>query len=283
MRTRSRRLVPAAAIAALVSLAALSGCSSSGSETDTSATTTAVPTTKANATTTAATDDADGEPGGDTTAPAGTEDPWAATAAAHRGSDGKTFPYDCPAGGTEHTIWGTETYTDDSSVCTAAVHVGLISLDQGGAVEIEIAPSLAQYPASSANGIVSVDYGPWDGSFTFPEAPPGSGTFEPSVASWSVTAASLKLEVGDTAEVNCSPDGQIATIYGTGTYTADSYVCTAAVHAGLIDASDGGLVRIEVVKGLDRYPGSTAHDVTSVEWGAFDPAFTFPSDQPAQK
>ena len=67
-------------------------------------------------------------------------------------------------------MWGTDTYTDDSSVCIAAVHAGLITEDEGGRVVIEIAPGEESYTGSEANGITSTDYGSWSGSFTFPRA-----------------------------------------------------------------------------------------------------------------
>ena len=41
----------------------------------------------------------------------------------------------CPAkGATNQSIWGTDVYTDDSSVCVAAVHAGLINSRDGGMV-----------------------------------------------------------------------------------------------------------------------------------------------------
>jgi polar amino acid transport system substrate-binding protein len=58
-------------------------------------------------------------------------------------------------------------YTSDSSVCTAAVHVGLITLVQGGTATIEIRPGQDSYTGSDRNGIHSAQYGPWDASYVF--------------------------------------------------------------------------------------------------------------------
>jgi LCCL domain len=90
---------------------------------------------------------------------------WAATAAAHRGLDGERFEYDCPAGGLLRFVWGTDVYTDDSSVCTAGVHVGVITLEDGGTVTIEIRPGQDAYEATERNGVSTLDYGPWGGSY----------------------------------------------------------------------------------------------------------------------
>ena len=80
-------------------------------------------------------------------------------------------------------IWGTDTYTDDSSVCTAAVHSGAISLAAGGTVTIEIRPGLDAYRSSTRNGITSVPYGSWHGSFVFVTGPQGSATPTPAPTS----------------------------------------------------------------------------------------------------
>jgi hypothetical protein len=99
------------------------------------------------------------------TADTETLDAWRTTVADRRGSDGDQFEYDCPAGGQPDDVWGTDVYTDDSSVCTAAVHAGAITVEEGGTVLIEIRPGEDEYEASSRNGIESLGYGPWGGSF----------------------------------------------------------------------------------------------------------------------
>jgi hypothetical protein len=93
---------------------------------------------------------------------------WDLNAAQYRGEDGKRVAFLCPPDGELGTVWGTDTYTDDSSVCSAAVHTGIINEVEGGRVIIEIAPGEESYEGSVANGVESQDYGSWDGSFTFP-------------------------------------------------------------------------------------------------------------------
>ena len=73
----------------------------------------------------------------------------------------------CPADGTLGSVWGTDVYTDDSSVCTAAVHLGLINELDGGLVVIQISDGLEAYEGTSANGVTSGSYAAWSGSFTF--------------------------------------------------------------------------------------------------------------------
>ena len=65
--------------------------------------------------------------------------------------------------------YGTDIYTDDSSICTAAVHAGKFSLAAGGTVIVEIRAGQSSYTGSMRNGLTSNDYGSmWDGSFSFP-------------------------------------------------------------------------------------------------------------------
>lgn len=74
----------------------------------------------------------------------------------------------CPAkGSTNQSIWGTDVYTDDSSVCVAAVHAGLINSRDGGMVVLEILPGRPEYPATERNGVTSASWGEWNRSFTF--------------------------------------------------------------------------------------------------------------------
>ncbi len=54
---------------------------------------------------------------------------------------------------------------DDSSICTAAVHRGDITLASGGTVTYEIAPGQDSYEGTEQNGIISRDWGTWAGFF----------------------------------------------------------------------------------------------------------------------
>ena len=92
-------------------------------------------------------------------------DAWEANAIEHRGLHDEQFEYDCPAGGEPGTVWGTDIYTDDSSICTAAVHAGVITIDEGGTVTIEMRPGEDEYEGSERNGIETQAYPAWSGSF----------------------------------------------------------------------------------------------------------------------
>lgn len=90
---------------------------------------------------------------------------WVASPGEYRGQDGLRVAYNCPAGGTLASLWGTGPFTDDSSVCTAGVFLGLITTEGGGRIVIEIAPGQDAYAAGEGHGVAAASYGTWAGSF----------------------------------------------------------------------------------------------------------------------
>jgi LCCL domain len=53
------------------------------------------------------------------------------------------------------SIWGTEVYTDDSNLATAAVHAGILTAGQKGVVRVYILRGQESYPNTTKNGIAS--------------------------------------------------------------------------------------------------------------------------------
>jgi hypothetical protein len=92
---------------------------------------------------------------------------WTSSATDYNGLIDKSIAYQCPADGTIGTVWGSEPYTSDSSVCTAAVHEGQISLEDGGWVVIFMKAGEESYEGTSSNGVESTSYGPYESSFVF--------------------------------------------------------------------------------------------------------------------
>jgi hypothetical protein len=81
------------------------------------------------------------------------------------GASGTRHFVTCPGSCTGGTIWGTGTYSDDSAVCQAAVHAGILSASRGGTIVVTIADGLTAYPSSIANGVTSSTWGQWSRSF----------------------------------------------------------------------------------------------------------------------
>ena len=105
---------------------------------------------------------------------------WSTSLVPKRAPNGKVgdrFTYDCPPNPEKKQgrVWGTDLYTDDSSICTAAVHAGLITFGKGGKVTVEKRPGVPLYIGSDRRDVASSNYdnrpNPFPGSFVFVEAP----------------------------------------------------------------------------------------------------------------
>ncbi|MFT5994298.1 MAG: hypothetical protein ACI82G_003310 [Bradymonadia bacterium] len=182
------------------------------------------------------------------------------------GAVSTTLEVSCPAGCSSSTIWGTDNYSDDSSVCTAAVHAGKLRAGEAGTVTIVIAAGADEYIASSRNGVQSSSWGAWQRGFTFAGGAIALDCY--------TNAQSIGGEVGTNATVIC-PAGCATggTVWGVATYSDDSAVCRAALHAGVI-TNAGGTALVHITAGLPAYSSSTANGVTTAEWGSWSRSFT---------
>lgn len=222
---------------------------------------------------------------------------WNTTATDYRGQNGSQYTFACPAGGAARTVWGSDVYTDDSSVCTAAVHAGVIGFASGGLVTIEIRPGQSSYPATTRNGVTTSSWGSWHGSFVVVGGRAGGTTTTGTTTtgkttttkttttttppagvvarSWSAHASAYRGNVGQRYSFFCPTGGARYTVWGTVVYTDDSSVCTAAVHAGLISFASGGTVTIEMRPGQRSYVGTTRNGVTTRSYGRWSGSFVF--------
>jgi LCCL domain-containing protein len=71
---------------------------------------------------------------------------------------------------------------------------------------------------------------------------------------------------------NCSTGASNGSVWGSGPYTADSNICTAARHAGAIGAQ-GGIVRLLERPGQASYNGSSANGVSTSGWSSYGQSF----------
>lgn len=58
-------------------------------------------------------------------------------------------------------------------------------------------------------------------------------------------------------------------IWGTGTYTLDSYLPLAAVHAGAIKINETGIVKVKMVQSPNIFTGTSQNGVGSMNFGQF--------------
>ena len=196
---------------------------------------------------------------------------WETDASDLRESVDLDFTFVCPPGGRIGEVWGSGVYTDGSSVCSAAVHSGLINTRDGGTVSIRIRPGQRAYASSERNGVQSESYGSWNGSYVFLSSAPPSAT----QIGWDYGLADLRGRLDQSFTFVCEPNGQINNVWGSDLYTDDSSVCSAAVHAELISTRDGGQVTVRMISGQGAYTGSTRNGVSTIGYGSWHGSYMF--------
>lgn len=202
---------------------------------------------------------------------------WSENATSYRGQIGNRITFMCSSGGSASSVWGTEMYTDDSSICTAGVHAGVINWG-GGTVTIQIEPGQPGYSGSNRNGVTTMNYPAWTGSYTFVGG--GGGGGGGNQAAWGTNAQSYIGRSGPIT-LDCPGGGSPGSVWGTDYYTTDSSVCTAAVHAGVINMGRGGSVTFFMSGGLSSYPGSSRNGVSTSTWGSYTSTFAFTPNVPS--
>ena len=206
----------------------------------------------------------------------GTPTTWEANATSLNGKDGETFTLACSPGGTAHSVWGSDIYTADSSICTAGVHSGLITYQQGGAVTIELRPGRTVYGSSERNGVTTSPFGSYQHSFVF-KTPNTEAVVREAEAQtpvlWNTSASMVSFESGKTYKFKCPSSGKESAVWGTDIYTLDSSICNAAVHAGKLSSESGGLVMIELRPGQPSYKGSARNGVKTNDYGEYGSSF----------
>ncbi len=74
------------------------------------------------------------------------------------------FKVECPANCTSGSVWGTDIYTTDSSICRSAIQAGVITLT-GGPVKVQLSPGQPSYVGTAKNGVTSSAWGAYEKSF----------------------------------------------------------------------------------------------------------------------
>jgi hypothetical protein len=139
-------------------------------------------------------------------------------------------------------------------------------------VRLRAAPGQPRYAGSLRHGVMTADWGRFDGSFLFTSPVvasrgPGAETSCPAnVTALRGTKQSLTCQ--------CPPRQMAGQVWGSGIYTDDSAPCLAAVHAGIIGAS-GGEVTLVPLPGRPSYAGSTKNGITSSSYGRWHGSFRF--------
>ena len=185
----------------------------------------------------------------------------------YRNKVGSVFQFTV-TGSNTGAIWGTDVYTDDSSVATAAVHAGVLAVGETKTVTITILPGQSSYTASTRNNIKASSWGPWTGSYSFA----GAGT----VTGTSVATARPTLAPGFTfSATSYAAGGRLVipiSVIGGGTYTYQWYlnnvlIAGATANPYIVDTlttANAGAYTVDVTNAL----GTTRLTAATITVGA---------------
>lgn len=168
-------------------------------------------------------------------------------------------------------VWGSEIYTDDSAICRAAVHAGMIP-DSGGTIWVFERPGQPSYDGTVRHGITSSAWPAWQRSIAFrPASEAGTG----GARAEACPANAAGLRAGTSLACHCTIEAMASgSIWGDGVYTADSILCRAARHANAVGAN-GGLVRARLAPGRDSYAAASRNGIASGSWGSYATSLVF--------
>lgn len=171
-------------------------------------------------------------------------------------------------------VWGSDVYTDDSSVAAAAVHAGLVNVGDFGFVKVTLLPGQSRYEGTSRYGVTSQAYEQWDGSFRLEPAPPPWTVQLPGGedASRLVQLSAMRGRTGTSFVVQVVGVAS-GSVWGSGTYTDDSSIAAASVHAGLLKPGEMGMIRVTTTTGQAAYVASEQNGIKSQAYGPFEGSF----------
>ena len=188
----------------------------------------------------------------------------------YRGKNGSSFTFQV-TGNNSGRIWGGESnvYTDDSDIATAAVHAGLVRKGEIAVIKITILAGRSSYPAITRNGVTSIKYGSYDGSYKLEKVASAAATITAPQNATTMRGNNGKTY---TFQVTGKTSGRI---WGgeSNVYTDDSDIATAAVHAGLVRSGQTATITLKILAGRSSYPSINRNGVTSIKYGSYSGSY----------
>ncbi len=187
---------------------------------------------------------------------------------------GQRFTAKCPEltrGDLDSTVYGTDVYPSDNTICVAALHAGKID-KAGGAVTVQLNPGAEAYSGSSRNGVETADLPATPRSFVFVDETSAAAADQVRLdyiprlewdTKFTATGFAHKQLLGQRFTFKCPAapsDMRPRRVVGTDSYDFKAIVCRAAVHAGAI-TTDGGFVNVQMDPGKKKLVGSIRNGI----------------------
>jgi hypothetical protein len=113
----------------------------------------------------------------------------------------------CPPGGRlDGAVWGTDVYTRDSTICVAAVHAGLITIEKGGAVAVKRVANGASFKGSERSGVKTMGWSAVPDAFIVAALPPAAAATSSTLPQ---SASPTKTSSGVIIAPSASPAGGV--------------------------------------------------------------------------
>ena len=175
---------------------------------------------------------------------------------------GKVATFVCPSDlKLDSEIWGTDVYLDESPICTAAAHAGVLTRGTSGQVTIVMGAGVQSFQGTQRNGVTSLSYGPWSSTYTFIK------NGEAGQIDWYTSFDRVPDDFHAPITVMCPPNGNAESgLWGTDVYSASSAICLAAAHAGIITLDAGGRVTVTLQPKQETFVASLRNGILSNFW-----------------
>lgn len=189
---------------------------------------------------------------------------------------------------TLETVYGTDAYPSDTPICVAALHAGMIA-KKGGTVTIQLNPCEGEYKGSTQNGVTTVDLPETRRSIMFVDESSEKKADQIRLdylprLDWNDkftgTGFAYRRLLGQQFTFRCPPapkDKRLRLVFGTDSYDFSSMVCTAALHAGQITRTEGGIVTVQIDSGVPKLVGSIRNGVETKSKNGSDRSISFVS------
>lgn len=174
-------------------------------------------------------------------------------------------------------VWGSDVYTGDSDLGTAAVHTGLLKVGEFGWVIRDVVPPPSRFEGTTRNGIDSRSFD------SYPIAIKLTGSAGPALRHPVPDAPHSPISFADfigtrvAVRVTGSTEGGV---WGHDLYTADSNLAAAAVHAGLIKVGEPQWILRETVLPPKYFAGTSRNGVRSLSFENYSVAMKLSRFEP---
>jgi hypothetical protein len=188
------------------------------------------------------------------------------TLTGHRGQNGTSLVFQVTGDPNAGSVWGSDIYTDDSTLASVVVHAGLLRSGETGNVRVDILAGQESYVGCTKNGVTSSSYQSWQGSYRVSRAAAAAAV--PSLGEY-------RGRNNESLTFDITGDAKAGTVWGGdfNIYTDDSNLATAVVHAGLVKDGEHARVKVTILPGRDQYPAIKRNEIESHPWGSWDGSY----------